>query len=469
MCGSGMMGRLRGVWMAVLLLAAGGSASAQYRIVRSFSGAPANDGSQPYGALTMAGPVLYGMTYSGGTFNTGVVFRVGTNGLAYTNLHAFAGGTNDGSYPYTGAVVADGALLYGAARYGGVSNQGVVFALGTNGSGFNILHQFTGGTNDGRAPSWPLTPGGSAWYSVAGGGGAADRGVVFRLNADGSGYTNLHAFGGSAQDGNGPNGGLRLIGSALYGLTALGGVSNFGVVFRLNTDGSGYTNLHAFTGGADGVAPKGALAFDGAFLYGTASGGGVSNAGIAFRLQPDGTGYTNLHAFAGYPTDGSSPNGTLLLDGVSLYGTTLGGGSANCGIVFKLAASGEAYANLHTFTGPPGDGDHPDDALVQLDSVLYGMTVGGGAAYYGTVFALSFTPDPQATITRIECLPSGVALGWQPNRTNLRYTVEANTGLVDTAWFAVPPTSQWWIAATAWTNSPATPPGRFFRIRLKDP
>ena len=62
-------------------------------------------------------------------------------------------------------------------------------------------------------------------------GGSNDSGVIFKVNRDGTGYTNLYEFGSSGDDGQDPLGSLLLLNDRLYGMTQLGGVSNVGVVF----------------------------------------------------------------------------------------------------------------------------------------------------------------------------------------------------------------------------------------------
>ena len=47
---------------------------------------------------------------------------------------------------------------------------------------------------------------------------------------------------------------LVLSGGTLYGTTYLGGSSDKGTVFKVNTDGTGYTVLKSFTG-SDGASP----------------------------------------------------------------------------------------------------------------------------------------------------------------------------------------------------------------------
>src|SRR5712671_4648084 len=83
-----------------------------------------------------------------------------------------------------------------------------------------------------------------------------------------------------------------------------------------------FTVLHSFTGKNDGADPEASLVILGGTLYGTAYSGGSSNDGTVFRLNVDGTGFTNLHNF-GLSTNGASPTAPLFVSGTTLYGTTL--------------------------------------------------------------------------------------------------------------------------------------------------
>src|SRR5450759_1910741 len=58
-------------------------------------------------------------------------------------------------------------------------------------------------------------------------------------------FTALHSFNNS--DGASPFAGLILSGNTLYGTAYQGGSSGHGTVFAVNTNGTGFTNLHSFT------------------------------------------------------------------------------------------------------------------------------------------------------------------------------------------------------------------------------
>src|SRR5580700_942205 len=69
-------------------------------------------------------------------------------------------------------------------------------------------------------------------------------------------FTNLHNFTATSgtlstnSDGAHPGAGLTLSDNTLYGTAIFGGTAGSGTEFGLNTDGTGFTNLHTFTGGA---------------------------------------------------------------------------------------------------------------------------------------------------------------------------------------------------------------------------
>jgi uncharacterized repeat protein (TIGR03803 family) len=159
-------------------------------------------------------------------------------------------------------------------------------------------------------------------------------GMVFKVNTDGSGMTILKVMGGDA--GSWPNGPLVLSGNTLYG-TAYGGGSNYcGTIFKVNTDGSGFSVLRQFSGGDDGSFPYSGMLLCGNVLYGTTgwSQSGV-NQGTLFKINLDGTGFTTVKTFSG--PDGRIPYGPLLLSGTNLYGTAMHGGALDQGIIFKLS------------------------------------------------------------------------------------------------------------------------------------
>ena len=161
--------------------------------------------------------------------------------------------------------------LYGTTLSGG-SGSGVVFKLDPTGKE-TVLYTFTGGLDGAQPAAGLIRDFAGNFYGTASGGGAAQNGVVFKLDRQGK-FTVLHSFTGGA-DGAIPYGRLFRDRGSLYGTTFFGGDLNgcgglgCGVVFELNGNGV-ESVLRNFTGGADGANPYVSLVQDAAGnLYGT--------------------------------------------------------------------------------------------------------------------------------------------------------------------------------------------------------
>jgi uncharacterized repeat protein (TIGR03803 family) len=63
-----------------------------------------SDGSEPRAALILSGNALYGTAYSGGSANNGTVFKINTDGTGFTNLHSLNYAI-DGANPVAGGVI----------------------------------------------------------------------------------------------------------------------------------------------------------------------------------------------------------------------------------------------------------------------------------------------------------------------------------------------------------------------------
>jgi uncharacterized repeat protein (TIGR03803 family) len=250
-------------------------------------------------------------------------------------LSVFPISNSDGASPYAGLILS-GNTLYGTTFYGGTSGYGTVFAINTDGTGFTTLYSFTQGS-DGCCPKAVLILSGNTLYGTAELGGSSGNGTVFAVNTDGTGFTTLHSF--ASSDGISPQARLILLGNTLYGTTTGGGSSFDGTVFALDTDGTGFRKLHNFTTGSDGADPSAGLiaSTSGNTLYGTAvSLGGGGSAGTVFAVNTNGTGFTTLHSFTG-SSDGANPGADLILSGNTLYGTASEGTTNGNGTVFSLS------------------------------------------------------------------------------------------------------------------------------------
>jgi uncharacterized repeat protein (TIGR03803 family) len=419
------------------------------------------DGGSPSSRLIInsSGDALYGTAGIGGSSGNGTVFKINADGTGFTVLINF---NNEGSGggPAGGLILANDKLygtFHGAGNFGRSGNNDTVFAVNTDGTGLTNLHIFTNGlgsfpliiNSDGEIPV-DLILSGNTLYGTAFTGGDSGYGTVFGVRTDGTSFTTLHTFTSTNSDGAYPEAGLILSDNTLIGTTYAGGGSGNGTVFAINTDGTGFTNLHDFTAGStnsDGANPASRLILLGNTLYGTTLNGGSSGGGTVFALNTDGTGFTNLYNFRALSTnslglytngDGAGPLAGLILSGNTLYGTAASGGSSGVGTVFAVHTDGTGFTNLHNFmarSGPLGtnsDGAYPEAGLILSDNTLYGTASEGGSSGVGTVFSLSF--QPQLSIT-----PSlaNIILTWPSNYAGFDYSgyqLQSTTNLSSSVW-----------------------------------
>ncbi len=407
-----------------------------YTLLREFgdSGGSATLGGNPIGPLARdAAGNLYGVTQTGGTASKGIIFKITADGQ-FTVLVNFTGtsGQARGASPY-GGLISDGADGFlGATHAGGANDFGVVFRVLPDGT-YTVLGEFTGssGALPGSDPRYALTPDGAGnFYGVTA--GFLHPGAVFRVNANGA-VTSLASMPTSV--GQYPSGSLvredsgnflgvlslgprdpiigahyhgaifrvtpagvvslvvdpgtspsaPLVGNQPLALTPdgnggyigamqVGGNTNFGTLFHISSAGE-FVHVTAMPG-ATPSDPHGTLVADAAGnLYGVTRHGGPVGEGTVFKLTPGGS-YTTLAAFTGLsgPAKGSIPFPELAIDATgNLFGTTIAGGAANSGTVFKIAPDG-AFTTLVEFTGPDvgRNGEAPQGVVLDAAENIFG-------------------------------------------------------------------------------------------------
>ncbi|MES2836019.1 MAG: choice-of-anchor tandem repeat GloVer-containing protein [Bacteroidota bacterium] len=373
---------------------------AQYTMLTDFSGAA--NGSNPQGSLYSDGTFLYGMTSDGGANGYGTLFKIMPNGTSFAILLNFSSVVN-GSYPL-GSLITDGTFLYGMTRYGGTNGFGTLFKISPDGSGFAKLLDFDGAAN-GKTPPGSLISDGTFLYGMTVQGGTNDKGTIFKIMPDGSGFVKLLDFAG-ATNGSYPQGSLILDGTCLYGTTSGGGTNDLGTLFKIKVDGTGFAKLLDFAGSANGSNPRGSLFSDGAFLYGMTSDGGTNDIGTLFKIKPDGTNFAKLLDF-NY-TNGSYPQSSIVSNGAFLFGMTGSGGTNNMGTFFKIMPNGTGFVKILDFAGVT-NGSYPQGSLFSDGTHLYGMTSFGGTNNLGTVFKYCPPITANASATTV-CAGSIVTL-----------------------------------------------------------
>jgi hypothetical protein len=331
-------------------------------------------------------------------------------------LYSFTDGV-DGASP-DGTLIADAnGDLFGTTAGDGGATNGTVFEIVKGPSGYAstpiTLYSFTGGT-DGAAPAGSLVmdSSGNLFGTTNAGGGPSFAGTVFEIANSASGYastvTTLYSF-TRGTDGGYPSGALAIDGMGdLFGTT-----SSSSAVFEIANTPSGYAStsitLADFSGPTDGSGPDGGVIIHGnGDLFGTTSGGGTDGSGTVFEIVNGPSGYgslTTLYNFTGGP-DGSTPYAGLVADANgNLFGTTYSGGQNSVGTVFELVNSASGYAStpvtLYSFANTP-DGYYPSSGVI-LDGNgdLLGTTTNGGADGGGTVFEIFNTASGYASTDTI--------------------------------------------------------------------
>jgi uncharacterized repeat protein (TIGR03803 family) len=272
--------------------------------------------------------------------------------------------------------------------------QALIATPRTQAQTFKVVYNFTGGS-DGGNPLDGLTLGSAgSLYGTTNAGGVSSYGVVFKVTKTGV-ETVVHEFTGGT-DGAYPQGGLvRDTGGNFFGTTTAGGASNNGTVFGFTAAGKEGV-LYSFAGGTDGAVPQAGLALDAAGnLYGTTSAGGLYGNGTVFKITRPAKGgkwtETVLYNFGTGP-DGSVPVASVAFDkSGNLYGTTSAGGTSGNGTIFELVPSGSSWTEtiLHNFQNAD-DGAVPYGGLISdAAGNFYGSATEGGTGGGGTIFELT--------------------------------------------------------------------------------
>jgi len=359
---------------------------------------PFLDGTHP-GPLAVSDGVLYGVDST----DPPRAFKINTDGTGFTALKA--------SYELRAgvALTVAGSTLFGIGN--GSSNNWTIFRMNTDGTGYTVLKELIsadGGVRAGLALS------GDALYGTIGNGGSHS-GKIFKLNTNGTGYTILRTFGATTLDtstGQWTNSEGLFIdpsetelvasGNTLYGAAFAGGQFGCGTVFKLNTDGTGFTVLKHLTF-QQGEKTGPLLALAGDTLYGT-SFNFWEVGGAVWRVNTDGTGFMVVKKFSNAVWDpatsaflnseGVSPLPGLAVWGDTLYGTTKIGGQFGSGTIFKVNTDGSGFAVIahNSYINQPEPGGYALQRLVLSGSTLYGAASQDADHYLGAIYRIDLLP-----------------------------------------------------------------------------
>jgi hypothetical protein len=232
------------------------------------------------------------------------------------------------------------------------------------------LHELLGLENVDQNATFVLGPD-SKFYGWTGGAGTNRQSVLWRIGKDGTGYELLHTFSPVSGEGEAPNGLLYSSDGMLYGTA--NDQQGLGLIFQLSPDGGNYQVLKHFDLPTDATEdPYGLIELTNGLLCGVACPG--CGSGKLYTLNKGQTAINALHTFPSGLGDGRNAKG-LLLEGPDkmLYGTKASDNSSYMGTVYRINANGSGYEIIHRFDGS-GQGSFPGNGLIYgSDGFLYGQ------------------------------------------------------------------------------------------------
>lgn len=335
---------------------------------------------------------LWGMTYSGGKDNGGVIFRLDEAGNNPQLEYEFP--NLDFVDPYSNKMIqaADG-MLYGLATGGGRYNEGVLFQYNPSTLQYTVKFSFKNET--GSVPFFLMQAKDGMLYGLTEKGGLADEGVLFQYNLQTNSYTKKFDF--NYLDGIIPTGFMQASNGMLYGMTYDGGDGDGGVLFEFNPFQSTYTKKIDFI--YDSILLRPASLF-------IQTPNGMLHALFRDDLSAAMFEYDPVHGTftkkLDLPNLNSLDPASLLLakDGL-IYGTSFMGGNQDKGFVFQYNPLTSKFAKTAEFNGL--NGSNPLGSLIEdKDGMIYGMATHGGGIfeYDGVVF--QYNPATSALIKKVE-------------------------------------------------------------------
>lgn len=342
------------------------------------------EGSHPIVGLVASGTVLYGVTMYDGSNSGGTLFKLDLTNYptttTYTVLYSFGSGS-DGANPSGTPIIYNGNIYGTCQSGGGTDGAGTAWQYTISTPAFTVLHIFKPVNGDGSTPIGglvhdPRSLHSDTFWGTCHDGGTNGYGIIYSVTT-GKAETIAYNLTGSANPYSGSYPMDSLIfpggGTVVYGTCYSGGVNNTGTAFKYDVSSGTMTKL------AELSYPVGSLLLDNnSKLWGTCSGGNGS--GYVFRMNTDGTSFLDVHDFGSPAGDGEKPYAGLLWQPAvsKLYGTTACGGTNGNGTVYgisSIGASNPSYVKINdNFTETSSSlGGSPESPLV--DGFI--VTVGG--------------------------------------------------------------------------------------------
>jgi uncharacterized repeat protein (TIGR03803 family) len=215
-------------------------------------------------------------------------------------------------------------------------------------------------------------------YGIAIGEGKFKKGILYKVKTDGSGYTVLKDFYGGDDDGQDP---LSIL--LTPDNSAIMGVFDGGKIFRFDLKSQDYKVTQI--SGNPFPAEMCGFAKDGSII-GLAGSRGPGDKPATFSMSPDGSNYKT------HPNnDNVEPRRALTQIVQAKDGSFIAlGRLKGKGVLFKFANLTDEPTVMHQFKNMPDDGGNPETNLVMSSAGdFYGSTTNGGNSQKGVFFKFS--------------------------------------------------------------------------------
>jgi uncharacterized repeat protein (TIGR03803 family) len=352
----------------------------------------------------------------------GTLFKITPAGQ-FTLLFTFAkdskGNYTNGDNPASGLLEANDGFIYGTTFEGGASNEGVLFRISKNGSGFSVLHNFCSSANcaDGSAPVSLILGRDGNLYGTTFSGGSSNAncfpiggcGTIFRFKPTSKTLTTLFVLDGSSN-----------IGAQPFGLTQDANGDFFGVdgpdVFKLTVAGE-FTVIESFPR-VDGFLPTSAnsalMQAGNGKLYGSLTTYSLNQVQF-YQVGTNGSGFQEFPSIGTLSEDFEIGSIVEASDG-NLW-TAFNETSSGNGSVIAFSSVDGSIVHNFSFGGP--NGSVPEAGVIQgADGRIYGTTVGGGTVDKGQA--------PSGTVWNLDAglaPPSGTIASFSPRSGGVGSTV----------------------------------------------
>jgi len=351
----------------------------------------------------------------------GTLFKITPTGQ-FTLLFTFGqdtkGNYTHGDNPASGLVEGNDGFIYGTTFEGGANNDGVLFRISKNGSGFKVLHNFCASATcaDGSAPGTLVLGHDGNLYGTTFSGGSSNAacapiggcGTIFRFRPSIKTLATLFTLDGSND-----------VGAQPFGLTQASSGEFFGVdgpnVFKFTAAGE-FTVIESFPQ-VDGFLPtnanSGLVQAASGELYGSLITYSLNQAQF-YQISPTGVGFQEFPSIG--TMDVNFEIGLIAQASDGNLWTAFNETSNGNGSVIAFSPVDGTVVHDFSFGGP--NGSLPEAGVIQgADGKIYGTTAGGGTvatgqAPSGTVWNLDAGLAPPVS-TIAEFSPGSGSVGSQ--------------------------------------------------------